>query len=451
MRKITIPAFIALFLSLALPSQANASELCGDGPEMESIFEQNRIRIRPKANVQTDFANLQQAIDEIESGGVIELCEGEFFLGDNPFNRKTIQIKKGLTIKGVKSNGEWLTVIKGGGSIFAPGSAVFGIAPDIHAGPFIVNSLDDNPVIFENVWLREWISEAVIVAAANGFHFIDSKITHPITLGLGYPTFTTNFVHAILIFNPESTGELVVTDNEVDLTWFKGKKFHDVQFLALFGSPPTTFTDIEISRNHIITPDEAFELTANTPEEPSRIVIADNTIEANIEVYGIWPFKYPIFVANNSDTQYVRVDNNHLTLSNAPRMEGDKDMGGFVLTGENFEVTNNHVDLNEFDGKLMQLGSVGNLLVVDFGASVMDSIFENNTFTGTAKGPGIEFSGGFQNKSRDNIFYLGTSMNDAVDGSGEGTGIDATFTRTCNNQFFGETGTIIGDPERPCD
>lgn len=444
-----IKTVVASGLSLvlgAMTSVAHADELCGQGPSIENVGSNAHIKVRPTSHPSLDYKHLQWAVDNVESGGLVELCEGNFYLGDNIFDWKTVHIKKGLTIKGKKINGELKSVVVGGGSVWAPGSTVFGIAPDPHAGPFIVNSKDQNPVKFDQVWLREWISEAVIVAAANGFSFTNSKITHPKTGGWGYPLGFTHFVHAILIFNKESTGTLTVTDNDVDLTWYTGKKFHDVQFLALFGSPVTTFTEIDLSRNNIVTPDEAFELTANTSAGTSRITVADNVIDAHLDVEGDWPYHYPIFIAGNKNTESVNVVNNIVNLSNHPRMSNDKQMGAFVLTGDNLAVANNIVHFDSFDGNIFDIGNLGNILVVDFGASTNNSLFTDNTFTGQAKGPGIRFFGGNKNTSQNNVFYLGGLINH----TSSPVLIDGEKSKACGNTFYGDVGTISGTPNVPC-
>lgn len=434
------------FLLVTSMSFANADELCGEGPRIEYLNENTHIKVRPIGSAYWDYTHLQTAVDKVTPGGLVELCEGEFFLGDNASNWKTVYIRKGLTIKGKKINGQLKSIVIGGGSRWARKSNVAGVSPDIHAGPFIVHSIDTNPVNFEQVWLKEWISESIIVSAANGFSFTHSKITHPKTGGWGYPVGLTHFVHAILIFNKKSTGTLTVTDNDVDLTWYTGKKFHDVQFVTLFGSPSTTFSEINLSRNNIITPDEAFELTANNSATPSNITIADNNIHAHLDVKGNWPYHYPIFVAGNKNTASVRIENNTLNLSNHPRMSKDKNIGAFVLTGNNFIVKNNTVNFDNFTGNIFDIGNLGNIVVVDFGISMNNGEFSGNTFTGKANGSGIRFFGGRRNTSTNNTFHLG----DMIKHTTAKLLINAKKSNACGNTFIGETGGVLGTPDQDC-
>lgn len=413
--------------------------LCGVGEAREVFDDAAWIRLRPQENVEADFNNLQWAVDNVASGGTIELCEGEFYLGENT-ERKTVTITKGVRLSGKKHDNEWVTIIKGGGS------ERIGL-PDPMIGPFLVKSENDlNPVKFHQVWLRDWTSEAIVVEGCNGFYFEDSKLTHPVVSGLGYPFGATHFIHAILTLNPTSQGELVVRNNDVDLSWQYGLKPHDTNFVTAFGLPATAFRLMDISHNHIVTNDEAFEITANDAGVPSVISIENNDIVANFDVEGNWPLHFAVFVAGNRNTDLVSIKHNRLTLSNQFEPSATDAMGAFILTGENVEVTDNHIQFDDFSGKAFQVGNLGNLLLVDFGSDLTNSLIADNWISGELSGPGLHFTGRLRNRSTGNIFDLNTSLAQAT----QGVTVDILGARACRNRFEGDLGTVRGDLSRRC-
>ncbi|GLS24308.1 hypothetical protein [Marinibactrum halimedae] len=432
-------SFFTLTLTLlCIHFSASAMEQrCGEGPIVEEYNE--RIRIRPQGIVSTDTDNLQWAVNNVIPGGTIELCEGEFYLGEGN-ERRTVTITQGVKLTGVKIDGEWLTTIKGGGS-------AYGLIPDPYIGPFLIDSANDsNAVIFEHIWLRDWLSEAIFIESCNGFQLLESKVTHPVVSGYGYPFGYTNFIHAILARNSESTGEMIVTDSYADLTWQYGLKPHDTNFVTAFGLPATAFTKIEVSRNTIISNDEAIELTANNAGIPSEVIIEDNDITVDFDIEGNWPLHFALFIAGNENTDVVSIKNNNLTLSNTSRAGILDAMGAMILTGENFDVVNNRFHFNDFDGKAIQIGNLGNLLLVDFGSSLYNSAFSDNQFSGEMTDIGIDFTGLLSNRSRGNLFLLGDSLSDVT----PNRTIDTFGTRACNNIFEGELGNTRGNLNRRC-
>ena len=421
----------------------NATEInvCGPGPEVESFKDGQVIRLRPTSNTRKDYRNLKWAVETIPSGGVIDLCEGEFLLGTTFGRRRSIIIKKGLTLKGKHVNGEWLTVIKGGGSVRA-------LLPDRRIGPFKVNSREDkNPVIFDSVWLRDWVSEAIVLKGCNGFTFTQSKLSHPLVSGFGFPLGLTNYIHGIFAISRKARGELYLTNSDFDVTRQEGRLPNDAQILSLYGGPPTEFSKIVIERNSIKTQDEAIELLVNDPPQKSTIVIRENTVDVSFDVPGIWPYHYAFFINNNKNVEEILIEENYVRVRNVA-LKQPCHMGVFGLTGNNFAVQNNTIEvLGTFDGSIFRLGSVGNLILYDFGMSVTNSLFQDNEIIGKYEKPGIDFTGGLRNKSRNNVFRIGASLANGA----SGYTVSAKRGRfVCDNTFEGDTGKVEGDLQRSC-
>jgi len=72
-----------------------------------------------------------------------------------------VLMRRGLRVTGNKQAGTWRTVIRGGGEVLTPG-----VGGDLESGPIrIMIENDDHPVVFENIWFREWACEVVFIVA----------------------------------------------------------------------------------------------------------------------------------------------------------------------------------------------------------------------------------------------------------------------------------------------
>ena len=199
--------------------------------------------------------------------------------------RKTVHIRKGVTLQGKYVDGARLTIVQGGGSLA-------GFLPDKFVGPFKVESHWDwsHPVILDGLWMRDWISEAVFVVGCHGFTLTRSKVTHPIGIGMGFPLMMTNYVHGILALHSTARGHFYVTNNEFNMTTVEGPLPDDNNAVSLYGFPRTAFSKIVLEDNLVYTPDEAFELLSNDPSEPCDIRIRNNEIHVDFDVVeGGWP------------------------------------------------------------------------------------------------------------------------------------------------------------------
>ena len=198
-----------------------------------------------------------------------------------------------------------------------------------------------------------------------------------------------------------------------------------------------------MSLRHLVS-----EFLHNDPPKSSRIAIRRNEIDAVFDVKGIYPFHYVIFINDNIlKTDQVLIEDNSIRVKNLS-IHRVRDMGVFVLTGTNYLVRQNRIELLEnFDGQVFRFGSGGNLVLIDFGMSLTDSVIESNEIVGSYQGDGIFFSGGIRNKSRNNIFRLGSSF------AGNSKGVTIKSKRTinvCGNVWEGDTGKIVGDISRSC-
>ncbi len=437
-KKIIKPVVLFLVSSGYFSIVLADNHLCGDGQVIEGDSGDNIIRVRPQGLVEVDYSALQWAVDNVSSGGTVELCEGTFNLGLG-YEKRSITVSKGIHIEGKKIADEWKTVIKGGGSLH-------GIIPDPEIGPILIASESDfNPVSIKNVWMRDWTSEAVYITGCNGFSLEDSKLSHPIT---GLPLLTTYFIHAVFSLNSTSRGEFILRNNHVDLTWLSGTKPHDTQFTGIYGPPGPAYTKIDISNNTIITNDEAIELIANDAGEPSQIFIENNDISVDFDVDGIWPNHYALLFASNKNVDFVMIRNNRINMKNSMNLSVPvlDAMGAIHFTGDNFYLADNEVHFNDFDGTGIRIGNLGNLGIIDLGTSMNNSLIENNIFTGSLTGPAIEFTSYWLNSSQNNIFRLGSSFAELD----TDTTIQNISTRACNNTFEGDTGRVVGNINRRC-
>lgn len=453
-------ALVGILVALmgSAPSFADDA-LCGPGLSIEGNSGSSHIRLRPENLADRDAPNLQWAVDNIASGGTIELCEGTFHLGEGT-EQRSVTIGKGVTLEGKKVNGDWLTVVEGGGRRY-------GKVPDPDIGPFLVSSASDpNPVKFSKVWLRKWLSEAVYVEGVNGFTFDDSKLTDPVVGIKSLRLLNKRFIHAIVGTGQSSKGEFIVTNNDVNLNgdWSQSYQPADVQFMGVYGLPKPAFSKIVVSGNKIVSPDEAIEILSNDAGMPASIFVEDNDINVNFSVgggsvfSGDWfPGHYAILVTGNRNTPGVYIRRNRIVVANtmpAPGFLvsiGGDSMGAIAVNGSNFRVEDNTIHLDNLEGHAFVIGGYGKFppFVLDVGTSLHDSVFRNNTLTGALKGDRalIKFRSDLTiNHSRRNTFDITNSLNASVTVDSSG----ALALPVCGNNFTGDIRKIKGRAAKRC-
>jgi hypothetical protein len=309
--------------------------------------------------------------------------------------------------------------------------------------------------------LTKFLSEAIYVDGVNGFTFDDSKLTDPTVGRRSEVLLLKRFIHAILGTGRSSKGEFRVTNNNVNLNgdWSRSFKPHDVQFVGVYGLPKPAFSKIVVSNNTVATPDEAFEILSNDPPQPASIYVENNTINANFNVDNFpitFPVQSAILVTGNLNTPGVYIRNNNLTVANtmAPdpleAVTGSR-MSAIAATGKNFRVENNTIRLNNLEGHAFVIGGSGKIPpgVLDVGTTLEDSVFRNNTLTGSLKGGRalIQFRNdplSVINKSRRNSFHVNSSLNALVTADAVG------LPSVCGNTFSGDVRLILGTPWKPC-
>ena len=453
-------AFISVLFALMSSTTSFANNVvCGAGPFVEGGNGSSHIRLRATSHADQDCPNVQWAVDNVASGGTVELCEGTFNLGEGS-QQCSVTLRKGVTIEGKKVNGEWLTIVEGGGRRY-------GKAPDPDIGPFLVSSASDpNPVTFRNVWLRKWLSEAVYIEGVNGFTFDDSKLSDPVVGRRSTVLLFKRFIHAIVGIGGSSKGEFVVTNNDVNLNgdWEQSYRPSDVQLTGIYGLPAPAFSKIVVSHNKIVSPDEAIEILSNDAGQPASIYVEDNDINVNFSVGGgsvfsseWFPGHYAILVTGNKNTPGVYVRRNKIVVANSMPAPGflasigGDSMGVLGLNGSNFLVEDNTIHLENLEGHAFVIGGYGKFppFVLDVGTSLYDSVFRNNTFTGSIKGEYalIKFRSDIaRNFSRCNTFDIANSLNASVT-------VDSKGLRAANvggNSFTGDIRRIKGHAASPC-
>lgn len=417
------------------------NEFCGTSTDKHGIQVSDGgdlVKVWPTGRPRVDHWRWTKAIARANIGGTVWLCEGTFNMGSDFGNRHTVIIRKALTLEGVYVDQEWHTIIKGGGDGLRP------YFPDSVMGPVHVATTLGS-VTIDGLWFRDWINKAVYISSVNGFTFTNSKLSHPqIKKNRGFPFGFVDYVHGLIATGRASRGSFVVTNNYFDITFGDDTNFrpNDSQPCCLYGFPPTRFDQIQIEDNIILTENEGLEIFGNLPLKQSSIYIRNNTIDMSYKVQG-WPDTYAILVGGNTHTREFVIEDNHLTLSNGFYNAPDDftDVGAMSLTGENFLVRNNRIEVEDFQGRIFRFG---NAL---FGHSITDSVFEDNEVVGTFKGIGVDFTGGPLNKSRRNTFRLGTSLAAASTGS---TTIRARGARVCGNTWEGDLGNVNGDLDAAC-
>ena len=178
--------FAAAFLCVAITgfaiartatNQAQRSPL-NENPDPDHIQGSSgdpTIKLVPRNDIE-DHRNLQWAFDNAAPGGTIQLGVGTFYLGDGKdAPRKTAWMRRGLKLAGVREGSEWRTVIRGGGEVLDPG-----VGGPLESGPIRVKlEEDDNAVVIEDIWFRDWACEVVFILACNGFEFRRNRISDP--------------------------------------------------------------------------------------------------------------------------------------------------------------------------------------------------------------------------------------------------------------------------------
>jgi len=406
-------------------STSAGDEPCADGPSREGEPGDSLIRLRPTNDAEQDFDNLQWAVDSVAEGGTLELCDGTFLLGDGD-DRKVVHITQGIHIVGKKGDDEWLTIIEGGGG---------SIAGSIGSGPIrIANDQDNNPNVFEKLWLRGWTGEAIDIDASKGFTLKNCRISNPL---LGPPAVAgMNMVHAIFSRTPNCNGDFAVTDSLIELGNYTGDLPVDEQLLGILGS---AHDNIRLINNTITGLDEAIEILINNAPNPSEIVIKGNTINISFELGDAWYGKNALLIGGNKNTTQVLIEDNVMNVRGPGNAMG--------VSGENFTIKNNKVELKDLNGALplvaLQVGlGRGEIQIRGIGPSLNNSVVEDNELTGSVQGPTINFShvDDFPNESHGNVFRLG---DDFVN-----LGAETTIyisTGAYDNTFEGDTGTVQDD------
>lgn len=382
------------------PDSANISGTSGD----------ETITVKPR-NDADDFRNLQWAVDNVKPGGTVRLEPGTFFLGDGKDSpRETVAVRKGMRIVGKKEGGAWLSIVRGGGAM-----GIFSGTTQLESGAFrIMNEDDDHPVVFEDIWLREWACEAILIEACQGFTIRGCRISHPVNTALNG---MIRFVHSIWTTGSRARGDFTAENNLVELGGYEGELADDEQMMGVFYSNHDT---VRVVNNVITGIDEAIEIIGNRydePEEgglpqatgPAKVIVTGNKIDVTPQPGQRWPSTFAILVAGNLGADETIIKDNDLTVHGGT---------GFVfgLSGENVTVADNKIRLEEFEGKYPR-----GVVTIGFGAlggrrmgyTLNDSVFENNTFEGKVSGVGIVFNpsrGDNPNDSHGNRFDLGDSL-----------------------------------------
>jgi hypothetical protein len=393
------------------------------------------IQVAPRGDA-GDYDNLQWAADNVAAGGRLELAAGTFFLGDaKTAPKRTVLLRRGLTIAGQRGGDQWLTVVRGGGE----GSC--GPA-GVESGPFhVINDADDHPTVLEDLWLREWTAEAVCIEAVRGFVFRRCRLSHPVNTA---KEGSIRFVHALWTTGLRARGDFIVEGNQIELGGYDGPLADDEQFLGVFYSNHDT---VRVSDNVITGIDEAIEIIGNRVDRtargegppargPAEVVVTGNRIDVTQQPGERWPSTFAILVAGNQGADAVRIEDNDLRV----RGKGY----AFGLSGERLSVARNRVRFESFEGKdpagVATIG-FGQLAGLPMGSSLVDSVFEGNTFEGRVREIGIEFRAlreGDANASRGNRFALGDSL----------AKLGAVSTIVLppgvrDNVFTGDTGTVV--------
>lgn len=402
---------------------------CGKGPATEGEPGDDLIRVRPMNDVKEDVKNLQWAVDSVEAGGTVELCEGTFSLGDGVSEPKnTIKITKGIYVIGIKESSEWKTIIQGASDDLDKAKA----ASD--RGFFrISNQKDPNPNIFENLWMRGWTAEAVFIDAVQGFTIKNCRISNPV---VDQASIGLHFIHAIYTSGKNTKGDFSAENNLVELGNYPGILPDDEQLLGVFFS---AHDNVRVVGNEITGLDEAIEILGNNSTDPSQIVVEGNTINISFELEDRWPGKNAILVGGNLNTSQVQIEDNEMVVQGPGTVIG--------VSGENLSIRNNQVKLKEWNGlKPISAFTIGlgrgEATGIKTGPSLVNSVIEDNDFSGSVEGPAVNLADvpEFPNLSHDNVIKLGDSI--------ANLGAETTIyiaPGAYDNTFEGKTGNVQDD------
>lgn len=440
--------FLTIFLKLVFGFEPAIASI--ENPDINYIngsVGDKKIHLFPRNDIR-DHRNMQWAFDNVTPGGTVELGAGTFFLGDgNEAPRKTVTVRQGLKVIGVKEGAIWRTIIRGGGELLEDWD--WGGEMEIYGSIRINVEGDERPVIIEDVWFRDWLSETIFIYASSGFEFRNCRITDGVTIT---DPAKIPGIHALSSRGNNARGNFIVENNIVELGQYDGVVPEDEQFVGTYAS---NHDKIQIVNNSIVGIDEGIEILVNgygdtgsdDPLEsgsPSEIVVANNRIDVTGTPGLRWNHSFAILIAGNLNVDKVLVENNHVTK----RGEG----WGMGLSGANFHVTGNTFRFEEHNSKLtlgaISLGGFPRLGGRDLGASLTNSVIENNTFEGKVSTYGIYFrpdgkglingSEGFVNTSSGNMIDLGKSL--VTLGAKETLTLSPKIT---NNIFKGSTGRVI--------
>jgi hypothetical protein len=371
------------------------------------------IKVRPR-NDADDYRNLQWAFDHTSAGGTIVLESGTFFLGDgNGSPRRTLWMRRGLRLTGIKEGGTWRTVIRGGGEVLAPG-----VGGNYESGPIrITIENDDHPAVFENIWFREWACEVIFIVSCPGFEFRNCRISHPVNSELPGKI---RYVHALWTSGLKARGDFTVENCLVELGVYKDQPAEDEQFLGVFFSNHDT---IRVVNNVITGIDEAIEILGNrygnsgpgdpaAARGPSEIILTGNRIDVTGKPGARWPSSFAILIGGNLNVDTVRIENNQVLK----RGKG----WGLGISGDNLRIKGNRFRFEVQEGEytpgavVIGIGRFpARLGGLDMGSSLNHSVFADNTFEGKVDRFGIFFATGpgkDLNTSQGNLFDLGDSL-----------------------------------------
>ena len=407
-----------------------------DPDNIAGISGAQTIKVRPR-NDAGDFTNLQWAFDNAAPGGTVAMDSGVFFLGDGKeAPRRTVWMRRGIRVTGKKDGGTWRTVVRGGGDVLTPG-----VGGNLESGPIrIAIENDDHPVVFENIWFREWACEVVFIVSCRGFAFRGCRISHPANTALAD---RIRFVHAIWSSGVKARGDFTVENCLVELGGYKGELADDEQLLGVFYSNHDT---VRVVNNVITGIDEAIEILGNRYGEtgkgdtaaatgPAKIIVTGNRIDVTGTPGQKWPSSFAVLICGNLGVDAVLIENNDITK----RGKG----WGLGISGDNLKITGNRfrfeIHNGEYPPGAVTIGGFAPLGGREMGAALNNSVFANNTFEGKVSKNGILFSGErTANASHGNRFDLGDSL--------AKLGSEATLTLSKDshgNTFKGDLGKVV--------
>lgn len=422
MRKMRVSLLLILSLTLAFSSMSTPVNGADSGlpadpkgivnPDPDHIQGKSgdkTIKVRPR-NDPDDYRNLQWAFDHTGTGGKVVLDSGTFFLGDGTGSpRRTVWMRRGLRVTGLKEGVTWQTVIRGGGEVLTPG-----VGGGFESGPIrIAIEGDNHPAVFEDIWFREWACEVIFIVSCPGFEIRNCRISHPANTVLPRKI---RYVHAIWTSGVKARGDFTVENCLVELGGYKGEPADDEQLLGVFYSNHDT---IKVINNVITGIDEAIEILGNrywrygTGEATAAAALSEIIVKGNrIDVTGTpgprWPSSFAILICGNLMVDAVRIEDNQVVK----RGKG----WGLGISGENLRITGNRFRFEVHEGAYPP-GAVtigfGRLGGFDMGSSLSHSLFANNLFEGKVEKVGIFFAtspSDTLNASHDNHFDLGDSM-----------------------------------------